>query len=91
MHFSFAQINRAIDNIKRSGSKWLLTTTFPGIRQNRDIEDGDWRPLNLRSAPFLFPSPDTTINEGCTEASGDYSDKSLALWRIDSLPVPHER
>jgi SAM-dependent methyltransferase len=91
VHLSFAQINRAIENIKRSGSKWLLTTTFPGIRQNRDIEDGDWRPLNLRSAPFLFPSPDTTINEGCTEADGDYSDKSLALWRIDSLPVPHER
>ncbi|MGY3617760.1 class I SAM-dependent methyltransferase [Bradyrhizobium sp. USDA 10063] len=88
VHFSFAQINRTIENIKRSRSKWLLTTTFPAIRHNRDIEDGDWRPLNLRVAPFLFPSPDTIINENCTEAGGDYSDKSLALWSIDSLPVP---
>jgi hypothetical protein len=26
------------------------------------------------------------INEGCTEAGGDYADKSLALWRVGDLP-----
>jgi SAM-dependent methyltransferase len=86
VHLSFANIHRAIANVKRSGARWLLTTTFPDASRNRDIEDGDWRVLNFHHAPFLFPAPLTVINEGCTEAGGDYADKSLALWRVADLP-----
>lgn len=86
VHLSFANIHRAIANLKRSGTCWLLTTTFPDASANRDIEDGDWRVLNLQYAPFLFPAPLAVINEGCTEAGGDYADKSLALWRVGDLP-----
>jgi hypothetical protein len=64
----------------------LLTTTFPEHDQNSDIVDGDWRLLNLQRAPFLFPGPLRLINERCTEADGAYDDKSLGLWRIDSIP-----
>lgn len=86
VHLSFANVHRAIANAKRSGARWLLTTTFPDAPANRDIEDGDWRVLNFRHAPFLFPAPLALINEGCTEAGGDYADKSLALWRVSDLP-----
>jgi hypothetical protein len=86
VHLSFAQINQAIANLKRSGSRWLLTTTFPDVHENRDIEAGDWRPLNLQSAPFFFPNPVQVIVEDCSEAGGDYADKSLGLWAIDGLP-----
>lgn len=86
VHLSFANIHRAIANLKRSGTRWLLTTTFPDASANRDIENGDWRVLNLQYAPFLFPAPLAVINEGCTEAGGDYADKSLALWRVSDLP-----
>jgi len=86
VHLSFANINRAIANLKRSGARWLLTTTFPDASANRDIDDGDWRALNMQQAPFLFPAPEIVINEGCTEAGGDYADKSLGLWRVEDLP-----
>jgi hypothetical protein len=86
VHLSFANIHHAIANLKRSGTCWLLTTTFPDASANRDIDDGDWRVLNLQYAPFLFPAPLAVINEGCTEAGGDYADKSLALWRVGDLP-----
>ncbi|MGM4919681.1 methyltransferase domain-containing protein [Tardiphaga sp. 813_E8_N1_3] len=86
VHLSFANINRAIANLKRSGARWLLTTTFPDASANRDIDDGDWRVLNMQQAPFLFPTPEAVINEGCTEAGGDYADKSLGLWRVEDLP-----
>jgi hypothetical protein len=86
VHLSFANIHRAIANLKRSGARWLLTTTFPDAPANRDIEDGDWRVLNLQQTPFLFPEPEAMINEGCTEAGVDYADKSLALWRMSDLP-----
>lgn len=86
VHLSFDHIRRAIGNMKRSGSQWLLTTTFIDVTENRDVEDGDWRTLNLQHAPFGFPEPRAIIIEGCTEANGDYADKALGLWRPADLP-----
>lgn len=86
VHLSFTNIWKAIANLRRSGSMWLLTTTFPAHPENEDIEDGDWRLLNLELAPFHFPPPVTLLNEGCTEQEGKYGDKSLGLWRIADLP-----
>ncbi len=86
VHLSFGHIWKAIDNLRRSGSTWLLTTTFPAHTDNEEIEDGDWRMLNLEQAPFHFPAPVTLLNEGCTEQEGKFADKSLGLWRIADLP-----
>ena len=84
VHFSYADINKAINNIKNSGSKYLLTTTFPN-RPNEDITTGGWRPVNLEAPPFSFQKPLSLYNENCSEGYGQYKDKSLALWSIDSL------
>jgi hypothetical protein len=85
VHLSFENVRRVLKNFAKSGSQYLLTTTFPGHDENSDIVDGDWRLLNLHLAPFHFPEPMRVINERCTEIDGSYDDKSLALWRIDSL------
>jgi hypothetical protein len=85
VHLSYANIQLAIGNVKRSGAGYLLTTSFPEVESNRDIEDGDWRPLNFERAPFHFPSPIRTIVENCIEAGGAYSDKSLCLWRTADM------
>jgi methyltransferase family protein len=85
VHLPFREIRQAIDNLKRSGSTYLLTTTFPLHDDNEDIVIGDWRTLNFERPPFLFPAPLEVINEGCTEWNGDYWDKSLALWKIADL------
>jgi SAM-dependent methyltransferase len=87
VHFSFATLRHALRNLKESGAVWLLTTTFPELERNEDIEDADWRPLNLEIAPFDWPAPLEIINERCTEAGGAYADKSLALWRMSDLPI----
>jgi hypothetical protein len=86
VHLSFAHIASALRNLHASGAQWLLTTTFPGQARNEDIDDGDWRMLNLQAAPFHFPPPQALLNEGCTEQDGKYADKSLGLWRIADLP-----
>jgi len=85
VHLSYDHIYSAIKNIKSSGSKYLLTTTFTNCHQNHDIVTGDWRPLNLQEKPFNFPSPILVINENCTEGSGEYKDKSMALWHINKI------
>lgn len=85
VHFSYATIARAVANLKRSGSSYLLTTTFTDLQTNIDIMDADWRPLNLQKPPFNWPQPLEIINEGCFEEDGAYADKSLGLWRISDL------
>lgn len=85
VHFSFADIQQAIANIRKSRSTYLLTTTFPDEATNQDIPTGGWRPLNLQRAPFHFPEPLFVLNENCTEMNGVYRDKSLALWRVREL------
>ena len=86
VHLSYEQIGKAITNVKRSGSTYLLTTHFNGGRKNHDIRTGQWRPLSLSAAPFHFPEPIRWIDEGCTENSGKFRDKTMALWRIAELP-----
>ena len=81
-HLSNKDVKFALRNIKRSGAKYLLATTFPGHQTNGDIHTGDWRPINLASF-FGLPNPIEYINEGCTAGKGQFSDKSLGLWRIN--------
>jgi hypothetical protein len=85
VHLSFQDIFRALENIKRSSIKYLLTTTFSECDKNLEIVTGDWRVINLEKAPFNLPKPIRLINEKCTEGAGSYADKSLALWRISEL------
>lgn len=85
VHFSFEDALRALANIKASGSKYLLTTTFTGRAANYEIPTGLWRPLNLELAPFNFPKPIELMNERCTELNGEFSDKALGLWQLSEL------
>jgi hypothetical protein len=87
VHLSFANITRALANVRRSGARYLLTTTFMDHQDNVDIEDGDWRILNLQRAPFHLPDPVDVLIEGCREGDGAYADKALGLWDVRSLPA----
>jgi hypothetical protein len=85
VHLSFANINRALAQLRASGSRFLIATTFTDHDRNEDAADGDWRMLNLERAPFGFPPPFAVINEGCTEGEGAYADKSLGVWKLSDL------
>jgi hypothetical protein len=87
VHLSFQNIAAALANFRRSGSEWLVTTTFPDLKANTDCEDGDWRALNFELAPFNWGRPAELLVEGCTEADGGWADKSLGAWRISTLPL----
>lgn len=85
VHLSFARIAGAVDNLRRSGATWLITTTFTDLQANHDCEDGDWRALNLCRPPFAWPAPAALLDERCDEAGGGYRDKNLGAWRLDSI------
>jgi len=89
VHLNTKSIERCISNIKASGSKYLLSTTFTNIRPYKNLRlftrGIGWRPINLELAPFFFPKPLIIINENCTEGKNLFGDKSLGLWRIADL------
>jgi len=85
VHLSYNDALLALENICKSHSKYLLTTTFTNRNSNEDIATGNWRTLNLELSPFAFPEPLQLVNEGCTEGDGLYTDKALALWRISDI------
>lgn len=89
VHLSLEDALRVIANFKRSGSKYLLTTTFIGHVGNTDLtgKDSFWRPLNMEKHPFNFPPPLELINEGCTEEEGLYTNKCLGLWLLQDIAI----
>ena len=90
VHLTNSDIKAAIKNIKSSGSKFLLTTTFLNTTRNKNLpfitRGIAWRKLNLQESPFNFPISLSTIDEKCTEGGGLYSDKALSVWKISELP-----
>ncbi|MDX2360715.1 MAG: class I SAM-dependent methyltransferase [Crocinitomicaceae bacterium] len=85
VHLSQENILKALNNIKKSNSTYLLTTTFPEKTKNMDIVTGGWRWLNFQEAPFNFPEPLYVFNEKCTEGK-KFTDKSMGLWKISDFP-----
>jgi hypothetical protein len=84
VHFSFADIARALAAMQKSGSVYLLVTTFMEHPRNQDMPTGGWRPLNLALPPFCFPTPLQILSDA--RPDGTYPDKALALYRLADLP-----
>ncbi|HMT28135.1 MAG TPA: class I SAM-dependent methyltransferase [Bacteroidia bacterium] len=87
VHFSYENIQKAFHQIKKSGSKYLLTTTFPQFPGNYNIPTGKWRPLNLEKSPFKFSKPIFAIDEKKVNDVPNFYTKILALWEIDKLKI----
>ena len=86
IHLPFKAIWKSIDNIKKSQSTYLLTTSFTARKENKDILTGKYRPLNLLAPPFSFPKPLRTIKENLPPEKSRIEQKSLLLWRVSDLP-----
>lgn len=84
-HLSYADIRRVLKNLRTSSITWLLTTTYPDVAQNVDLNGGVWRPLNLCEPPFDFSEPVTLLDEKNTVGYGLLGRKCLGLWRVSVL------
>jgi len=79
-HFPNEMILRSLKNAKRSGSRFLMTTSFTWKSlSNCDIKLGGWRRLNLELEPFCLPRPLETIVEGT------WRDKAMGFWALGQL------
>ena len=85
VHFSNKHVWQTLGNIARSDAKYLMTTTFTLRSNDKSIETGQWRPLNLQAGPFNLPAPVSLIDEHCTQDDGQYPDKMLGVWSVESI------
>jgi SAM-dependent methyltransferase len=88
VHLKNRHIHAALRNFRRSGSTYLLATTFTGDRPNEDAPLGGWRPLNLERAPFSLGPPLRLITERESVEDPRYLDKSLGLWKLAPASDP---
>jgi SAM-dependent methyltransferase len=84
-HLSDANVHKALANFKSSGSKYLLVTSYPKTWINYDIEDGNYRALNLRKSPFCLSKPLLKIRE--SRGFGVEIDKTMYLYKLSDLMV----
>lgn len=84
-HLSYADISRFLANLSRADIRLLLTTTnvIEGQEiENRDIESGDFRPIDLFAEPFSFPN-------ACLESFDDNDvsvvGKRMCLFQVEPL------
>jgi SAM-dependent methyltransferase len=82
VHLRLGDGRKALQNIRRSGSRYLLATTHPSRTVNPELKPNFFRPLNLQLPPFCLPAPLRLISEQCTEDNGAFADKSLGLWDL---------
>lgn len=79
-HLSFDHALKALNNIKRSNSKFLISTTFYDY-SNIDIVTGGWRPINLESTPFLLGSP-ILLWKNIENRKDRHASKSIGVWDL---------
>lgn len=87
VHLSFCDIGKAIKNIKKSGSRYLLVTNYPKVEVNFKIYTGGWRPLNLQKPPFNWLEPISFIKDSEEEGLPDWG-KDLGLWEVQKIMLP---
>jgi hypothetical protein len=78
-HLPHAIVADALANFRKSGSRYLIATTFSRGR-NDPVRLGGWQALDLCAAPFNLPTPRLLIPEGPVVAG-----KSLGVWALDSV------
>ncbi len=86
VHLDLASAQRAIANMRASGTTWLLLTTFPDVEINREATTGRWRPVNLEKPPFNLPPPVQLIVERPgLKPHERFGVKALGLWSSEQL------
>jgi SAM-dependent methyltransferase len=85
-HISDEKVKKALLNFKKSGSKYLLVTSYPKTWRNYDIYDGDYRPLNLLIKPFYLSNYVLKIQEAW-KVEGVEVDKTMYLFDLNLLTI----
>ena len=78
VHLSLRDVDRAIANVRGSGARYLIATTFPHVTENIDTVAPYWRPLNMA---LWLGEPERLIRDYPDEQK-DHAGKYMGVWRL---------
>lgn len=79
-HLQDHEVEAALRNIKQSGAKYLIATTFPAVVDNKPIKTGQWRPINMEL--FDVGMPITHIDEKLMTPDNKNMGKFLGVYKL---------
>ena len=85
-HLYNSDAMKILDNFSKSGSRYLLVTTWSRNPENQELDIGDWNPgrmrrLNLEIPPVSLPPPRCLLRDGPPDAIEGW-DHFLGLWKL---------
>jgi SAM-dependent methyltransferase len=87
VHLPIKDAIKALENVKKSGAKYLIATNFREISENEDLQaNGLWRPINLEIKPFDLGEPLESMHESNQTyeyKNKMYTDKYLSIWELN--------
>lgn len=86
IHFSLTDIARTFANCLKTPFRYVLTTSYWSA-PNVNIQTGEYRPLELRSPPFAFGEPISSIEDWIE----GFAPRSLLLWEMTAIRKPMQR
>jgi hypothetical protein len=81
IHFPNAAGRHVLERFCTSSIDYLLVTTFPGVTHNKNIEFGQYRPVNLTLAPYHLPEPEEILLDDDDPATG----RIIGVWSRQKL------
>lgn len=89
-HLKFQDSKLMLQNLKKSGSTYVLITTYakcPRNCEDPNFPTGEWHPINLSLPPFNFCQPLMLFEESAPESLDTMYGKSLGLWRLQDIVI----
>lgn len=83
IHLENKDIIKALANIKRSGSKYLMATTSPNMPDNVDTKYLMLRKRSLTKPPFNLPNPLRYVKEHYEEQLNSFT--CMGIWEVSKL------
>lgn len=80
VHLSYNDALDVLSNIKESGSKFFISTSFEGF-ENKDILSGQWRPINLCTEPFNLGNP-LFYHSNIEDKKEGWITKGIGVWKL---------
>lgn len=79
-HLSYEDGLKLIENVVKSGAKYLIATSDKEVNENMNIWSGEFRNINLRLPPYNFSELKNEIND-----TGVSKSRILGVWSLNKL------
>ena len=79
-HLSNEEALGALENLRRTGARWIFATTFDPADNSTDTRTGRYREYDITRPPYALGEPWWLVEDGFWEDHVEFPNKYLGLW-----------